>query len=60
MFIHPRTVEAHKLQVLKQEILQYNLPMSMYDIARICMAKYRMEVKLIMHKFKQNENKKFP
>lgn len=60
MRIHPRTIEKWKLEAFKAEITQ--LPsLSMYEIAKIIMAKYKMEVMIILHKhIKNDKNKRIP
>lgn len=46
--IHPRTIEKLKLEAIKNELLG-NL-LTPYEAASIIMAKYRMEIKLILKK----------
>lgn len=54
MFIHPKVVENWRLRELKEELL--NSPfLSLYEIAGILTADYRMQVKLILHKHIKND-----
>ena len=56
MFIHPKVVENWRLRELKEQLL--NFPsLSLYEIAEIFRAEYRMKIKLILHKHIKNDKK---